>query len=120
MIPEKDWRWQGHAGHFICSPRCLFHLNTLVGNYIISTVGDYRPDMEKSEKAEEIGCNRLFETYVFEGHHSCGCGCEARIPTEWCEIDSYCSNTAKKAREGHMEMCYKYAKMGGASNESEE
>jgi len=38
-IPESKWKWFGDAGHFICSQWCQFHLCTLVGKYLISTVG---------------------------------------------------------------------------------
>ena len=39
MIKE-NWIFMPHAGHFICGDKCRFHLNTYVGKYIVSTVGE--------------------------------------------------------------------------------
>ncbi len=39
-----EWIWYGHAGHFICSRWCRYHLCTNVGNYLVSTVGEYWPE----------------------------------------------------------------------------
>ncbi len=44
MLDQSQWKWYGHAGHFICSRWCRFHLCTEVGNFLISTVGEYWPD----------------------------------------------------------------------------
>jgi hypothetical protein len=43
-IPPERWKWFGNAGHFICSRDCQFHLCTLVGKYLVSTVGQMRLD----------------------------------------------------------------------------
>lgn len=64
-----------HAGHFICGSRCRFSLNTYVGKYIVSTVGelpktevDYKYD--KPDKDEfmnqfaDIGADGKYETMV--------------------------------------------------------
>jgi len=50
-------------------------MTTKVGRYLVSTVGDYRP--RDSEKAEELGYQRLYETMVFKASKPCqeeGCG----------------------------------------------
>ena len=43
MIPVSDWIWFGTPGHFICANYCRFHLCTRVGDYLVSTVGEYVP-----------------------------------------------------------------------------
>lgn len=95
-IPESEWKWFGNAGHFICSHWCRFHLCTLVGGYIVSTVGQYWPErpvreihakvvdpkwLQKNKDLkgvyfdaaymdkfgyEDIGHERKFETMVFK------------------------------------------------------
>jgi hypothetical protein len=97
----KKIKWFGHAGHFICSDKCRFHLTTLVGKYLISTVGELWPerpvreihasvndkrwldehshlkgdnfDFEYMKKFgfEEIGCGRKYETMVFLAGKPC-------------------------------------------------
>lgn len=93
---EKKWIWMPHAGHCIIGDQCIFHLNTYVGKYIVSTIGEYNPD-ESSKRIhasihkpewykqnenlkgdyfkrayfkefgfEEIGFNRKYETMVFK------------------------------------------------------
>ena len=97
----KNWKWFGNPGHFICAQNCRFHLCTLVGNYLVSTVGELwfeRPTREihaqvhdpkwlarnQSRKGddfdaayfdrfgyEEIGCGRKYETMVFKAGAPC-------------------------------------------------
>lgn len=43
MTDKKEWKWFGVAGHFICAHYCRFHMCTQVGEYLISTVGEYIP-----------------------------------------------------------------------------
>jgi hypothetical protein len=40
MITKDKWVWMPHAGHFVGGNHCRFRLNTRVGKYIISTVGE--------------------------------------------------------------------------------
>lgn len=98
---KKDWKWFGNAGHFICGSDCRFHLCTQVGNYLISTVGQYLPSRVSREihakvydpewllenghlrgddfdqaymkkfGYESIGCDRTFETMVFRAGKPC-------------------------------------------------
>ena len=50
MIPKEDWKWFGSPGHYICSRWCRFHLCTLVGQYIVSTIGEYvHPSQERDQ-----------------------------------------------------------------------
>ena|SRR3990167_10718968 len=63
---------RGYAGHFCGARHCLFHRNTLIEygkkHVIVSTVGNYRPCVIGEDKSQnEIGCNRFYETMVFEG-----------------------------------------------------
>lgn len=93
---KKDkWIWMPHAGHLCVGRDCKFHLNTYVGKYIVSTVGEYWPDREvrkihadcrnieiegrgdywdadfmKKVGWLEIGCNRKYETMVFKASKS--------------------------------------------------
>ena len=122
MIPEKEWEWFGLSGHFICGQWCRFHMATKVGEYWISTVGlmvspsnsggseqTERKYLKNNPLGDDIGCNRKFETMVFKvsGVCSCGCGQPTFNPTQ---IDFEGYNETEEAREGHMKMCYKYAK----------
>jgi hypothetical protein len=95
-MTKDKWIWMPHAGHFIGSRDCRFHLNTYVGGYIVSTVGDYWPreslrkihakthdplwlaeyrhllgdsfDNEYFKRFgyKEVGYGRLYETMVFK------------------------------------------------------
>jgi len=132
-ITKDKWVWMPHAGHFICSDKCQFHLNTRVGKYIISTVGEYLPDSQVREilaecrgikldgkgdareydwkkKAgwEELGYNRTYETMVFKSknsNHKC-CPWEIKSGAE-IDMDGY--KDADSAYKGHLELCNKYS-----------
>lgn len=114
MIPQDEWKWFGYPGHFICAARCQFRMCTQVGSYLISTVGDYRPDGVDGER-ETIGAGKesFFETYVFKAGPTCtveGCGCDMPELEEACEIDGERSATAGESKDAHMRYCHKYAK----------
>jgi hypothetical protein len=100
-VPRQDWKWFGHAGHLIVGAWCRFHLCTQVGNYLVSTVGEYWPErpvreihasvhnpkwLEKNKHLrgdafdhaymeefgfEEIGYRRKYETMVFKAGKPC-------------------------------------------------
>ena len=107
MIPVDKWIWQGMPAHFICAFKCWFRLCTVVGQYIISSVGAYNED-EKESKYRDIGCDRKFETFVFRRGVKCTCGCgEWRIGEG--EIDALYANDVGTAHKNHMKMCKKYA-----------
>lgn len=98
-------------GHLIVADKCVHHLCTQVGNYLISTIGEYRPD-GKGGKRETVGCDRFFETFVFKlgrKFSRCECGCQMPEPNDWCEIDSIPANDAAAADKNHLKMCRKYA-----------
>lgn len=102
----EGWIWCGYAGHFIGASNCRMHLHTRVGDYRISTVGDYRPPHHQGEEPEEIGWGRTYETFVFRvvgfGQHGEGEMADAS------EIDSEGYTDGLDAERGHMAMCAKY------------
>ena len=111
MIPAEKWKWFGLPGHFIAAASCRHHLCTQIGRKLISTVGEYHPGNRGDSKRETIGCDRYFETFVFnigKGKCSCGCGLPEIIPSE---IDSLPANDAKTADANHMKLCRKYASL---------
>lgn len=123
-ISEKNWEWFGHAAHFICGRWCRFHMATVIGEHLISTVGLYvhprqsgggegeeREFLKKNPNGEEIGCNRFYETMVFKAGKRCKVsGCACGLPEiSGSELDSNGYQTAGEARKGHMDMCRKWA-----------
>jgi hypothetical protein len=100
-LMKNNWKWFGVAGHFICGRWCQFHLCTQVGEYLVSTVGEYWPERGSREihakvcdpkwlmknwqlKGDEfdaaymkrfgfqdIGCDRKYETMVFRAGKPC-------------------------------------------------
>ena len=108
MIPQEKWKWYGDAAHFICADRCLFHLSTRIGKYIVSTVGDYRPNgAEKPQETIGAGKDSFYETYVFEADKNHECGCPNIKPSE---IDGERWADHTDANKGHLKYCRKYAK----------
>lgn len=95
-MKKENWIWMPYAGHFILGDECNFRLNTYVGKYIVSTIGELWGDSQvrkihaqvhdkewyaenkdlkgdnfdvayfKKFGFQEIGYKRLFETMVFE------------------------------------------------------
>lgn len=92
---KATWVWMPHAAHLIVAKWCQFHLATCVGDFIVSTVGEYFPERAVREifaesrdhswltenrhlrgdnfdaaymkrfGYEEVGCDRRYESYVF-------------------------------------------------------
>lgn len=123
-VPADQWRWFGTAAHFICGQWCRFHLATQVGDYLVSTVGEYiHPShsggseateaawLKKNWPGADIGLERKYETMVFRAGAPCareGCGCG--LPsTDGHEIDAKGYNDRRAAIEGHMRMCQRWA-----------
>jgi len=105
---KKNWKWYGNAGHFCNSRKCRFHMCTEVGDYLVSTVGEYYPHSQDTMETLGAGANDFYETYVFkilDSRCSCGCG----LPhINLSEIKGVKYVTPKEANEGHMAMCEKY------------
>jgi len=82
---------------------------TEVGEYMISTIGEYYPNSSPDKmKPIGVGSKNFYETYVFtlDGTR-CGCGCG--LPGyNLSEIDGIRYETPKEANEGHMKMIEKY------------
>jgi hypothetical protein len=96
-------RYYGHAGHFIASDGCRFHLCTEVNDrYRVSTVGDYRPrGAMVTAPPTEVGYGRLYETMVFS------IGADGEVD-DWAERECFGYQTAEEADAGHEAMCRKY------------
>ncbi len=111
MIPRAKWIWQGSPGHFIAAESCGFHLCTVIGGYLVSTVGDYRP-MGPYTKLDTIGCDRFFETMVFRASRCIaeGCTCGEYRQHSGASLDFAPANTRAEAHAAHMAMCTKWAK----------
>ena len=130
-----EWEWFGSPAHFICADDCRFHLATLVGPWVVSTVGEYLPDSgswdlyakragvnlagagqgdeRRNQFLDEvgwvdIGAGRKYETFVFRasGKRCETEDCACGLP-EWegSEIDSEGYNERGPAQRGHMTMC---------------
>ena len=115
--PMERWQWFGDTAHFICGHDCLHHLATRVGNYMVSTVGNYRPRHKWTlpgpvmPDAEEVGYNRKYETYVFRITNGNGCDCGCGLPSiDLSEIDSLSANDGVTSNRNHVAMCRKYAR----------
>ena len=132
-IPE--WRWFGHVGHLCVGSHCRFHLTTQVGDYLVSTLGEYVPpaavqeilaqcrnkplegvgeareaDWMRKFGFEEVGYNRVYESMVFpagEPCHTrtCGCGLPEIL---FPEVDNAGYMTPAAATLGHYELCHKW------------
>lgn len=141
-IPAEQWIWMGHPAHFIGGFDCRFHMATRIGEFIVSTVGEYLPEHETREMIanlkgakligtgrdrinnylvkvgfEELGHGRKYETMVFTAEKSkrdkACCPWVIADGTEL-EMDGY--NEAADAIKGHMRMCEKVATWGSNEN----
>ena len=133
-MKRENWIWMPHAGHFILGSMCRFRLNTYVGKYIVSTVGEYVPDsvvrkievevkkdkpLPKGDAGEyeylkrygfaQIGADRAYETMVFRAEKSKNKCCPYRIIVEK-EVDSAGYNSPEEAYKGHLKLCEKWSK----------
>lgn len=136
--PKEKWVWMAHPAHFICARDCRFFLATKVGNYIVSTVGEYLPDAPIREiysktrniPIEGMGDARLadymkkigfedlhfggfkYETMVFTAKPMPKGECPAcpwRIEVTQCHDEKWYKNS-KDAYKGHMALCDKFAR----------
>lgn len=137
MKPDK-WIYMPHPGHFICSKDCRFFLNTYVGKYIVSTVGEMWPERAVREihaqvhdfkwlnenkhlkgdyfdsaymnrfGYEQIGCDRLYETMVFKAKKS-DHKCCPWVQINGDSIDFNGYNKPEDALKGHIELCKKWS-----------
>lgn len=138
-MEKNKWIWMPHPGHFICSKDCRFFLNTYVGKYIVSTVGElwlergsreihasvHDPIWLQENKHlkgdyfdfaymdkfgyENIGLDRKYETMVFKAKKSKNKCCPYEIIVSK-EMDSNGYNTPEEAYKGHLNLCKKWSK----------
>ena len=118
-IPMSEWEWFGYPGHLVVAYSCRFKLCTKVGDFLVSTVGDYRsPGTETVMTTLGAGRDSFFETYVFRAGARCQsptCGCGQPELEDACEIEGIRTATAKAAQDAHMAMCQKYAAETGVA-----
>lgn len=136
---KNKWIWMAHAGHFILGQKCRFKLNTYVGGYIVSTVGeleseeavkrihasvsdkewfaenqlkigdDFNNAYFKKFGFEDIGCDRKYETMVFKARKSKYKCCPYEIIVSK-EVDMQGYNSPEDAMKGHHKLCKKWSK----------
>ena len=136
-ITKEKWIWMPHAGHFILGDKCRFHLNTCVGKYIVSTVGELWGERSTREihaqvhnlnwliknkhllgdtfdsayfkefGFQELGLSRTYETMVFKARKSEYKCCPFRMASGELDMEGY--KTADDAYLGHLKMCKKWA-----------
>lgn len=137
--PRDEWEWFGTAAHLIVGQDCRFHLATVIGSYLVSTVGEWLPDessreiMAKSRghvlegrgdarRADfmnkvgfaEIGAGRLYETMVFPvSNERCtvaDCDCGMPQVADFGDLESDAYNLRGDATRGHYAMCERWAR----------
>lgn len=127
--PENTWKWYGKSGHFICGEWCRFHLCTVVGPFLVSTIGEYvhprhsgggetaeREYLKDHPYGEEVGYQRFYETMVFIAGEPCTCGCgQPRVDGHDLDFRGY--NDPLSASEGHRELCSKWAEQAAPKQE---
>jgi hypothetical protein len=107
-IPVEEWRWLGYPQHLIVAQSCRFRLATVVGDRLISTVGDYHLCGSEGMTAVGAEVDSFFETMVFPVEGNAACGCCPHV-TDWCGIEMRRYADAIGAERGHVETCRKYA-----------
>lgn len=114
LFPISDWKWFGHAGHFIGGYACRFHLCTQVGPWLVSTVGELAWSTHaKGSPFEDVGYGRKFETMVFKAGKTCramdcNCGLPSLSPPTELAMRGY--NTAGEATAGHLDLCHEFSR----------
>ncbi len=137
LYAPETWEWFGSPLHLIVSSECRFHLGTLVGPWVVSTVGEWLPDSSSwdiyaksagvtiegrgdARRADflrkfgyvDIGHGRKYETFVFRatGERCDRDECHCLQP-EWTgsELDTEGYNERGDAQRGHYAMCEKWA-----------
>lgn len=139
-MEKSRWVWMPHAGHFILGDKCRFHLNTYVGKYIVSTVGElwndeqvrrihasiHNPEWYSENKDlkgdyfdnayfkefgfEALGLRHKYESMVFRARKSSNKCCPYEIIVEK-NYDEQRYDTDEEAMAGHMKLCNKWSKI---------
>ncbi len=110
-IPLSEWRWLGMPAHFICGHRCRFHLATVVGRVLVSSVGAMPPVGKDWGEWQEVGSGRMCETMVFMAGKPCAqADCRCGVPEiDGDSLDFGAYNDPGSAQEGHAAMCARWA-----------
>ena len=122
-IPQDKWKWFGSPGHFCSASDCNFHILTEIGEFMVSTVGEWVPAHYRYDPAwlkenpfgDDVSPGRKYETMVFHIGSFCqgdACGDCGRPILIGDELDSCRYKTAGTATKGHMELCHKWAEKG--------
>ena len=106
-MKKQNWIWMPHPAHFCAAQWCKFFLNTYVGKYIVSTIGEYHSPAAKEIK--EIGLQRKYETMAFSAKKSNEKCCPFTV-NNFTEIDMKGYNNAEEAVKGHYQLCNKWSK----------
>lgn len=113
MNAEAEWKWCGAAHHFCAADSCRFHLATFIGDYLVSTVGDYY----RGDDRTTLGWadDSYFESFVFDtdGDHGHVEGHPKVV--SFTEIEGERCATHEAANEVHLRFCHKYAALAGLS-----
>lgn len=112
---KNFWEQLPHPGHLCVGKMCQFRLATIVGAFLVSTVGEYFPKGQK--EMEMIGgyidgdsFKPFYETMVFRcGAERHDCGCPSNV--DYSEIECLRCETDKEALKQHRELCEKYSRL---------
>ena len=132
-MKKEHWTWMPHPGHFIDACQCRFHLNTHVGRFVVSTVGEYLPpettwdifakskgvvlsgigDARRADYLSrvgyaEVGMNALYETMVFGAIRRTFRCCPYGAAGATKDLARYI--TPEDAANGHMKLCKKWSR----------
>ena len=103
MISGKEnWKWYGFQGH--TGLNCKYHLCTLVGKHLVSTIG-LAPDPDGGYLTLGTDEDSYFETFVFRCYGEDEYG---NPNNDLTEIDFARYKDSIKAEAGHLAMCEKY------------
>lgn len=106
-IDQGQWRWCGSAHHNAIGFDCRFALATQVGEWVVSTVGDWRPVRDEAPRPVGPEPDALYETCVFPAGEPGECGV-ARTGSA-VEVAGRRWTTRAQAVEGHAELCRRAA-----------
>jgi hypothetical protein len=112
-MSRSDWYWSGYPGHFIGADSCCFSLHTRVGDYRISTIGDYRLNSSSGVEKQTLGVGEkdFFETMVFELEDEIDPEAPEGAVKEWSGRDCRRYAESREAERGHYEFCEKYEEL---------
>lgn len=105
---RSGWKWLGYAGHFVGGRSCAYHLATVIRDKVlVSTVGDYTPDLTKPAQPLGSEPEMLYETFCFEvkGYD------KFTNPVKGKVLDTMRYTTSLEAEAGHYVFCEKYNKL---------